>query len=197
MIFQIIIPILMVTQYLLADDWDSDVVSTDSETYNVQLFSEGYIIPWGLAFLPNGDLLVNDISGKMYRVLSDGSEKSEITGVPDVYYRGQGGLLDVEVHPNFQENNIVYISYSDLIDKPFKNISFTAVAKAELINNELKKLKVTPGEAYRIIANLKDKTSSIRYDWKMLRLTMYVWERLHESEKLFNRPKIDTIRDGC
>ena len=60
---------------------------------------------------------------------------------------------------------------------------------------ELKKLKVTPGEAYRIIANLKDKTSSIRYDWKMLRLTMYVWERLHESEKLFNRPKIDTIRE--
>ena len=40
---------------------------------------------------------------------------------------------------------------------------------------ELKKLKVTPGEAYRIIANLKDKTSSVRYDWKMLRLTMYVW----------------------
>ena len=130
------------TQFVLAEDWDSDVVSTDLETYKVQLFSEGYIIPWGMAFLPNGDLLVNDISGKMYRVLSDGSEKSEITGVPNVYYRGQGGLLDVEVHPNFQKNKIVYISYSDIIDKPFKNISFTAVAKAELINNELKRLKV-------------------------------------------------------
>jgi len=130
------------TQFVLAEDWDSDVVSTELETYNVQLFSEGYIIPWGMAFLPNGDLLVNDISGKMYRVLSDGSEKSEITGVPDVYYRGQGGLLDVEVHPNFQKNKIVYISYSDIIDKPFKNISFTAVAKAELINNELKSLNV-------------------------------------------------------
>ena len=139
---QIIFTILFSTQFVLAEDWDSDVVSTELETYNVQLFSEGYIIPWGMAFLPNGDLLVNDISGKMYRVLSDGSEKSEITGVPDVYYRGQGGLLDVEVHPNFQKNKIVYISYSDIIDKPFKNISFTAVAKAELINNELKSLKV-------------------------------------------------------
>ena len=142
MIIQIIFTIIFSTQFVLAEDWDSDVVSTDLETYNVQLFSEGYIIPWGMAFLPNGDLLVNDISGKMYRVLSDGSEKSEITGVPNVYYRGQGGLLDVEVHPNFQKNKIVYISYSDIIDKPFKNISFTAVAKAELINNELKSLKV-------------------------------------------------------
>ena len=142
MFIHYIIGIILIIQYVLADDWDSDVVSTDLETYNVQLFSEGYIIPWGMAFLPNGDLLVNDISGKMYRVLSDGSEKLEITGVPDVYYRGQGGLLDVEAHPNFQENNIIYISYSDLIDKPFKNISFTVVAKARLINNELKNLKV-------------------------------------------------------
>ena len=142
MFIQRIIGIILITQYVLADDWDSDVVSTDLETYNVELFSEGYIIPWGMAFLPNGDLLVNDISGKMYRVLSDGSEKLEITGVPDVYYRGQGGLLDVEVHPNFQENNIVYISYSDLIDKPFKNISFTSVAKAELTENKLMNLDV-------------------------------------------------------
>ena len=59
---------------------------------------------------------------------------------------------------------------------------------------ELKKLKVTPGELIELLQT-KDKTSSIRYDWKMLRLTMYVWERLHESEKLFNRPKIDTIRE--
>ena len=142
MFIHYIIGIILIIQYVLADDWDSDVVSTDLETYNVQLFSEGYIIPWGMAFLPNGDLLVNDISGKMYRVLSDGSEKLEITGVPDVYYRGQGGLLDVEAHPNFQENNVVYISYSDVIDKPFKNISFTAVAMAELIKNELKNLRV-------------------------------------------------------
>lgn len=132
----------MVTQYLFADYWDSDTVSTDLESYTVNLFSDGYIIPWGMSFLPNGDLLVNDISGKMYKVSSDGSEKMELKGVPDVYYRGQGGLLDVEVHPNFQENNIIYISYSDIIDKPFKNISFTSVAMAELINDELINYKV-------------------------------------------------------
>ena len=93
----------------------------------------------------------------------------------------------------------------DIIDTPLKITEiFRAGPRVKAPRNErdwdflvyeLKKLKVTPGEAYRIIANLKDKTSSIRYDWKMLRLTMYVWERLHESEKLFNRPKIDTIRE--
>ena len=127
---------------IIADDWDSDIVSTDLETYNVNLFSNGYKIPWGMAFLPNGDLIVNDISGKMFRVTNNGAEKFEIKGVPDVYYRGQGGLLDVEVHPDFIENRLIYISYSDIMDKPFKNISFTAVAKASLINDELSGIEV-------------------------------------------------------
>ena len=126
----------------VAEDWDSDVVTTELERYNVNLFSEGYKIPWGMAFLPNGELLVNDISGKIFRVTNDGAEKFEIKGVPNVYYRGQGGLLDIEVHPNFNENKTIYISYSDVIDKPFKNISFTAVAKASLIDDELKDFEV-------------------------------------------------------
>ena len=92
----------------------------------------------------------------------------------------------------------------DIVDTPLKIVEILkAGPKVPRIKHkdwdflvyELRKLKVTPGEAYRIVAEKKDKTSSIRYDWKMLRLTMYVWERLHESEKLFNRPKIDTIRE--
>ena len=142
MIIQYVIYILLGIQLLLADDWDNDVVTTDLESYNVEVFSKDYTIPWGMAFLPDGSLLVNDISGEMYKVSKDGKRKIEIKGVPDVYYRGQGGLLDVEIHPNFEENNFVYISYSDVIDKPFKNISFTAVAKAELIKDELKNLMV-------------------------------------------------------
>ena len=142
MIIQYIIYILLGIHILLADDWDSDKVSTDLETFNVELFSDGYKIPWGMAFFPDGSLLVNDISGKMYKVSKDGKRKIAIKGVPDVYYRGQGGLLDVEIDPNFEENNFVYISYSDVIDKPFKNISFTAVAKAKLIDDELKHLRV-------------------------------------------------------
>lgn len=59
---------------------------------------------------------------------------------------------------------------------------------------ELKKMDITPGEAYRIVAEKKGNTN-IRFQWKMMRFTMYVWERLHESEKMFQRPKIDTVRE--
>ena len=142
MVINIIFAIVLGTSFLIADDWDSGLVNTDLEAYNVKLFSEGYIIPWGMSFLPDGSLLVNDISGKMYKVSKNGEKKVEIKGIPNIYYRGQGGLLDVEIHPNFENNNIVYISYSDLIDRPFKNISFTAVARAELNDYELKNLSV-------------------------------------------------------
>ena len=142
MIIQIIFTLALCIEFGKADDWDSDNVSTDLESFNVELFSDGYKIPWGMAFLPDGSLLVNDISGKMYKVFPNGERRIEIKGIPDVYYRGQGGLLDVEIHPKFLKNNIVYISYSDVINKPFKNISFTAVAKAELIEDELKNLRV-------------------------------------------------------
>ena len=142
MVINIIFTIVLGTSFLIADDWDSGLGNTDLEDYNVKLFSEGYIIPWGMSFLPDGSLLVNDISGKMYKVSKNGEKKVEIEGIPNIYYRGQGGLLDVEIHPNFENNNIVYISYSDLIDKPFKNISFTAIARANLDNYELKNFKV-------------------------------------------------------
>ena len=114
MIIQIFFTLVLAIQFTIADDWDSDKVSTDLEMFNVELFSDGYKIPWGMAFLPDGSLLVNDISGKMYKVFPNGERKIEIKGVPDVYYRGQGGLLDVEIHPNFEVNNFVYISYSDV-----------------------------------------------------------------------------------
>ena len=58
---------------------------------------------------------------------------------------------------------------------------------------ELRKLKVTPGEAYRIIAEKKG-NSNIRYEWKMVRFTMFIWARVQEDKGLYLKPKIDTVR---
>jgi len=60
---------------------------------------------------------------------------------------------------------------------------------------ELKKLKVTPGEAFKIISSYKNKDTNIRFEWKMLRFTMFVWERIKEDKNLFLKPKIDTVRE--
>lgn len=71
--------------------------------------------PWGMAFLPNGDLLVTELLGKLRYVKAGASwslEAQEITGVPAVTAGGQGGLMDVTLHPNFSRNKLIYLSFS-------------------------------------------------------------------------------------
>ena len=130
--------ILLILSPLKSYDFDTDTVKTKELTYAVELFSDGYVIPWGMAFMPNRQMLVADLSGKLYLVNKDGKRKSEISGVPEVYFKRQGGLMDVEIDPNFSQNRLIYISYSHLIGKK----SFTRVARAELANNSLKNLQV-------------------------------------------------------
>jgi glucose/arabinose dehydrogenase len=71
--------------------------------------------PWAMTFLPDGTMLVNTKPGKMFHVTQDG-KKTEVTGVPEVVYAGQGGLGDVVLHPGFASNGMVYISYAEAGD---------------------------------------------------------------------------------
>ncbi len=89
--------------------------------------------PWGMAFLPDGGMLMNDKNGKMYRLSAD-HQLQEISGVPEVRYKGQGGLLDVEIHPDFEENNLVYLSYSKPKDD---TLGTTAIFRARLAGTSL------------------------------------------------------------
>ena len=118
-----------------ADDWDLDTVKTRLHTYEVSLWAVGFEeIPWGMAFLPNQEMLVTDISGILYKVSSNGKQKIVIKGVPEIFRKGQGGLLDVEIHPKFSKNSWIYLAYSD----PFPGRKgFTSVARAKLIKNKL------------------------------------------------------------
>lgn len=67
--------------------------------------------PWAMTFLPNGELLVTEKEGRLLRVNLDDGKKVTITGIPKVAYGGQGGLGDIIIHPNYQDNNWVYLSY--------------------------------------------------------------------------------------
>lgn len=71
--------------------------------------------PWGMAFLPNGDVLVTELLGKLRYIKAGTSwslEAEEIKGVPSVIAGGQGGLMDVTLHPNFSRNKFIYLSFS-------------------------------------------------------------------------------------
>src|SRR6185369_14631869 len=68
--------------------------------------------PWGMAFLSDGRLLVTEKPGRL-RIYSDGKLSEPVGGVPKVSYYGQGGLLDVEIDPDFARNGLVYLSYAE------------------------------------------------------------------------------------
>jgi glucose/arabinose dehydrogenase len=72
--------------------------------------------PWGMAFLPDGRLLVTEKPGRL-RVFADGRLSEPVSGVPAVAYREQGGLLDVEVDPDFARNGLVYLSYAEAAEQ--------------------------------------------------------------------------------
>ncbi|MDR6870008.1 glucose/arabinose dehydrogenase [Bosea sp. BE125] len=79
----------------------------------VETVASGLEHPWGLAFLPDGRMLVTERPGRLRIVASDGALSRPLTGVPNVAGRGQGGLLDVALDPKFPENRLVYLSFSE------------------------------------------------------------------------------------
>jgi aldose sugar dehydrogenase len=95
---------------------------------------EGLEHPWGLAFLPDDEgILITERPGRL-RLVRDGVLQLEpIAGVPDVRAQGQGGLLDVALHPNFGDNRLVYLTYS----KPGPDGATTALARGRLEGNAL------------------------------------------------------------
>ncbi len=97
--------------------------------YRVVTVAEGLVRPWSIAFLPNGDLLVTEKSGQL-RVIRDGQLLEDaVSGLPAVHDVGQGGLLDVVPHPDWEENGWIYLSYA----RPLADdASTTAVVRGRL-----------------------------------------------------------------
>lgn len=101
--------------------------------YKIQEVANGLNFPWSLAFLPDGELLVTERAGQLIKI-TRGNISELITGLPtNIYVKGQGGLLDVVLHPNFSINRWVYISY--VIGDDDKNA--LQVMRAKLTNNQL------------------------------------------------------------
>jgi glucose/arabinose dehydrogenase len=79
----------------------------------VETVAEGLVNPWGLAFLPDGRMLVTERPGRLRIVAADGKLSEPLRGVPEVVAEGQGGLLDVALAPDFATSRLVYLSYSE------------------------------------------------------------------------------------
>jgi glucose/arabinose dehydrogenase len=127
---------LFIVLPLVADDsdWDDSIHNTEKVSFQVQTYIDGFDIPWGMAFMPDKRMLVTDRIGDIWIVAKDGTDKVKVIGeVPIVRSKGQGGMLDVEIHPDFINNSFIYLTYSDISDNKFH----TSLIRAKLINNQL------------------------------------------------------------
>lgn len=89
------------------------VVKSDKQAFTVETVASGLERPWGLAFLPGGRMLVTEKAGRLRLVAPDGKVSPAVTGLPKVDARGQGGLLDVAVAPDFATSRLVYFTFSE------------------------------------------------------------------------------------
>jgi len=134
-----ILILFLLTEIIAAKEpqnWDNSLETTKKEVFVVESFIGGFNVPWGMAFLPNGKLLVSDRNGTLWLVDKEGKNKAKVSGVPKVRYKGQGGLLDIQIHPNYKDNKFIYLSYSDFL-KDDKNKSFTSIVRARLDKNQI------------------------------------------------------------
>ncbi|MEL6317202.1 MAG: PQQ-dependent sugar dehydrogenase, partial [Pseudomonadota bacterium] len=112
-------------------------ISTTAETSagpaRVEAMAGPFDQPWGFAFLPDGDVLVTEKGGALWRArpapLSEGAARAKVAGAPEVAAGGQGGLLDVAVAPDFAQSGVIYLTYSERADG---GLARTTAARARL-----------------------------------------------------------------
>ena len=109
--------------------------------------------PWATAFLPDGKLLVTEKPGRLFLVDRNG-DKVEVGGVPDVDYGGQGGLGDVALHPDFEQNGLLYLSYAEAGADRMRG---AAVAVAKLDASAARPTITEPQVIWRQVPKLKGK----------------------------------------
>jgi len=124
---------LLAASPALAQDFTSE-----EHAFRLVKLVEGLDHPWSVAFLPDGGMLVTERPGRL-RVVHDGKLQPEpVAGVPAVFASGQGGLLEVALHPQFAQNGWVYLSYAE----PGEGGASTALARAKLVQGRLEDLRV-------------------------------------------------------
>jgi glucose/arabinose dehydrogenase len=121
------------------------VFESEVQRFRVMTVAEGLEHPWAVAFLPDGAMLIAERPGRL-RVIREGAlAKEPIKGVPKVYAKGEGGLLDVALHPQFEKNRLVYLSYA--ASRPSVGnvegvVATTVVARGRLNGEALEDVKV-------------------------------------------------------
>jgi glucose/arabinose dehydrogenase len=106
-------PLLAALALVVATPVSAQTFDTAKGRISVNAVVTGLDQPWGIDFLPDGRMIVTEKSGQLRTITAEGKVSLPIKGVPRVDDSGQGGLLDVTLHPDFASNRLVFLSYSE------------------------------------------------------------------------------------
>lgn len=116
----------------------NSTVQTEAGPIAVENLADGLQHPWGMAFLPDGRLLVTERAGDLRILGTDGELSEPVDGTPEVFSEGQGGLLDVALDPEFTSNRLVYLSFAE----PGGDGASTAVGRGRLQDGGIEDFEV-------------------------------------------------------
>ena len=108
--------------------------TAEQHKIEVSVVARGLTHPWAIAFLPDGSMLLTERDGRLRLVKNDKLVERPISGVPEVRTDGNGGLMDVAIHPNFSENGLVYLTYTKPVESGW---GAPALAMGKLVDGEL------------------------------------------------------------
>lgn len=121
------------------DAYAQETFKSEKQNFKIVSLVEKLEHAWSLGFLPNGDMLVTERGGQLNLIRAKTYKREPVSGAPTVYAEGQGGLLDVLVHPNFAQNQIIFLSYAARDDQGLKG---TEIVRATLNGTKLENSKV-------------------------------------------------------
>jgi aldose sugar dehydrogenase len=99
-------------RYFAMPEHNLERISSDQQDFYVQTVLEGLGVPWGMAFLPDDRVLITERSGAIHIVENGELREEPLDNTPEVHAHGQGGMLDIALHPDYENNGWIYITYS-------------------------------------------------------------------------------------
>jgi glucose/arabinose dehydrogenase len=133
-------------EYILAESKNIDIKKTIAThrsdgvygsdiKYKAEVLTDDLEIPWGIEFLPDGDILVAERKGTLSRLTPTG-QLIPISGLPEIKVVGQGGLMDLRLHPDYGQNGWLYVAFS-YADENNRRASNTQIIRCRLNGNQL------------------------------------------------------------
>lgn len=138
-IFILLLSLSMISCKAKEQEPPADLIDSEALSFTIDTLATGLENPWGMAFLPDGRILIAERPGRL-RIFEDGQLLPEpIQGLPAIWAHGQGGLLDVVLHPNYADNQWIYIAYAA---QGSPGIGNTAISRGKLVGNQFTEVEL-------------------------------------------------------